>query len=106
LIKKFYEDYSHINSVRLEEAGDHKSVAAEIQNQIDSFIREREQKKLDEIEMKRILESLILQKQREEAEELARKQAAEEAEKAAAAEAEAQRQLEAKKAQEALESII
>lgn len=86
---------------KLTETFKSKEVAEEVQHQLDDFVHMREKKRLDELEEKRILEGLILQKQKEEAEELNRKQAEKEA-----AEAQAAKELEAQKAQLAAESKI
>ncbi len=77
-MKKFYEKYSYVSSVSVEET-DKKALAQAIQSQVDAFDAMRETKKQDEIERLRLIEELRLQKLQEE-EALARKKAEEEAE--------------------------
>lgn len=85
-VETFYQEYSYLKVVKL--ANSDKNETAEVlQNEVENFVNLREKKRLEELENKRILEHLIREKQREEAELLAKQQAEAEAEKAAAEEA-------------------
>ena len=84
-VKQFYETYSEL-LVMSAEASDEQLVANELDARIDTFVKLREQKKQEELELKRQQELLAQQREREREEELARKRAEE-----AAALAEAQR---------------
>ena len=66
---------------------DQEKVAAGIQEQMNLFLKNREEKRLAEIERKKMLEQLAIQKKKEEEEQRIAKKKAEEA----AAVAEAQR---------------
>ena len=83
-IKGFYENYSTVASIVPDEI-DQEKISAGIQEQINLFLKNREEKRLAEIERKKMLEQMAIQKKKEEEEQKIAKKKAEEA--AAAAEA-------------------
>ena len=83
-IKEFYESYSAIVNVNVDNSDENK-ISNDIQDQIELFIKNREKKRLDEIEAKRRLDALIKQKKEEEEQAKINKKKAEEAAVAAAA---------------------
>jgi hypothetical protein len=83
-IKAFYENYSAVASIVPDE-NDQEIVSVGIQEQIELFLKNREEKRLAEIERKKMLEQLAIQKKKEEEEQKIAKKKSEEA--AAAAEA-------------------
>ena len=83
-IKHFYENYSTVVSLVPDEK-DQDKVASGIQEQVDLFVSNREAKRVAEIEKKKMIEQLAIQKKKEEEEQRVAKKKAEEA--AAAAEA-------------------
>lgn len=83
-IKGFYEKYSTVTSIVPDEI-DQEKVSMGIQEQIELFLKNREEKRLAEIERKKMLEQMAIQKKKDEEELKIAKKKAEEA--AAAAEA-------------------
>ena len=77
-IKKFYENYSTVAYIVPDEK-DQEKVSFDIQEQIDLFLNDREAKRLAEIERKKMLEQMTIQKKKEEEEKRIAKKKAEEA---------------------------
>lgn len=59
---------------KLNESFKSKEVAEKVQNLIDDFLKIREKERIEELENQKIIEALILQKQKDEAEEQKKKQ--------------------------------
>ncbi len=88
LMKNFYVKYSSVTCLSAEEF-DYGALADSIQSALESFVRQREKRRLEEIEHKRMVEVLLQQKREEEERaRLARKKMMEEEAELAAAEAE------------------